>query len=392
MKNGPGRSRTISVIPFRETRGQKHGDGSFVSVPLFHSERREDMKMGYHMEEIQAMQKCYPVIKRLVIAALLLALTMTMTACGGGAGKAAIEDMAARLIEATDLYDEGDYLSAAQLVQTQRETFAALGLKLSYKTAKAYRDTVLLPLYDWLDSKDDNSKLIGKPANKGYIIDIENEDETKDTKASRILYGMESALKLLWLNSMYQYYRQADADGKDIYTLEDYPYFHDRDWGDFSKNMYRAYQLNVEAPEEYLGGTKLLIVDSVPNSNDKWITMLLESISPVDLATESSEVGCILYIDRDSEQRSKVILKSTGAEVGGSYQRVVTLSMTELATGDTREINTYRKSPTVAESAIRGSGAGNLYGEFTAENVSKALQQDIIPALKKYAHFFLKVG
>ena len=91
--------------------------------------------MGNRIKGIRAIRKRYPVMKQLIIMVLLLALTMTITACGGGVDKAVIDDMAAKLTEATVLYDEGDYLAAAKLIQTQRETFAVSGSKLSYRNA-----------------------------------------------------------------------------------------------------------------------------------------------------------------------------------------------------------------------------------------------------------------
>ena len=80
------------------------------------------------------------------------------------------------------------------------------------------------------------------------------------------------------------------------------------------------------------------------------------------------------------------VQQRTGREVGGTYQYVVTASLADLNTGETRVIGTYRKSAGPGPGTVVSSAASTsyVYGKFSASDVMEALEEGICPALRGF--------
>ena len=326
-------------------------------------------------------------IRMTAVILLILSVAVMLSACEKVDGQA-IEAMSAQLAQAEALHDAGDALGAAKAFRSMKEQFVEAQSKMNHKTAKALRERVLLPLYQWLGLTDGSSTIIGSPLwwqeiNDGSYERKRNDDE----RTSYILYATEETLELLYRNSLYDRYRHVADEGGDIYTLEELPYAHDKGWSELSQTFYRKYQypLNGTGSVPYKGGNKLLIRDQ--EKTGTWSRAILQHVSTPDLAKDLDEARFVIHIEEDLVAlNARWVDSRTGNTVKNYYRSDVTLTLEDLATGETQVLCKGSASPKVIP-GVTNFNSSNV-GRHDGRDVAATLEQEALPILGKYMHVF----
>lgn len=315
--------------------------------------------------------------KLLTAAALLLALMFCPAALAGG-GESARPELSG-VFRATELYEAGEYLDAARLLEEQISALKAAGDYEDLGDGLEDLETILLPLYDWMGVTGGEARIVGTPDNSSFILGYDRSEGLTESQARNVRYGMQYALDLLQRNCLYRYYLQMEEHGADIRELEEFPYRHDRTWTEFSLALCESY------PDgrliRFLDGKKLLI-QGLRDMSDPWTTEILSKVPVTRIATDPDEVGWILRFDRYYKQVTRTVNQRTGKQVGASYKYIVTVSFTDLYMGGTRVIKSYQKSPGPESSS--GVSSNYIYGKYTEHDVSEIMEQDILPVLAGY--------
>ena len=257
-----------------------------------------------------------------------------------------------------------------------------------YKTEAGVRDLlaqVMKPLYSWMYPENGENRLIVPKDSADTVDRMLAREEFNDWTIRQMPFQVSVALTRVQRNSLYQYYRQMEAQGADVYALEEYPYRHDREWKEFSLQLGLKYQAGAEMPAEYTGGTKLLIIGLKENPTDSWTTGLLGRVSPMDIATGGDEAGYILKLEWDYKQLTKTVVQKSGKEVGGTYRTIVTVTLYDLASGDVYDLGKYSKDPLPGGV---NSNVGKKTGQFSSGDVGDALEENIAPVLSRFIHVF----
>ena len=142
-------------------------------------------------------------------------------------------------------------------------------------------ERVLLPLYEWMGLPEGERVVDWAIPWSGVYYEDAWKKRDRESKINAVSWGLDAPLKVMYRNSLYQYYReQADA-GRDVAALDESPYVHDRTWWEFTKRLCMKHRID-RADVAYRGGKKLMVENHEPTWT--WQEAVLRGIAPMDLA------------------------------------------------------------------------------------------------------------